>query len=216
MRIFGFDIVKTCKLEQKELESYKVVTQELYNRLLDTLNLLGNIIDSSDESMDDELLLQMLFEHVETICHLILIYDQNIFSTPITAVSITQNMNRLRTNTSNLQNVIMRHQMAVDRLQYANMNFDEDCEETLNDLEDRMDGINERYFKIRKSLLKILFADVNRLISIIQYDLFLIIFGVDILREHRRQKKMKLKKKPNYEVKIFNNIESYKHKEEQK
>ena len=224
MRIFGLDIIRCSKRDQEELDTYKLVTNELYDRLVEFLGFIGGLLDVTNvEEEQTEAIIQQLFERVETVSKLIILYQQNKFSIPITAVSVLQYMNQFREHASRLQNLMLHYAIAEANID----NFDSGQEEI--DYEDTGDGIfnehespyaqqmyrdfenvQKKYMKSRKHLLKILFADVNKMVSIVQYDQFLILFGVDIIRAHRVDMTHAKRKKPDYEVKIFNHFKSNK------
>lgn len=224
MRIFGLDIVRCSKRDHEELETYKLVTNELYDRLVEFLGFIGGLLDVTNvDEEQTEAIIQQLFERVETVSKLIILYQQNKFSMPITAVSILQYMNQFREHAANLQNLMLHYAIAEANID----NFDSDQEEI--EYEETGDGIfiehespyaqqmycdfentQKKYIKSRKHLLKILFADVNKMVSMVQYDQFLILFGVDIIRSYRVDRRHAKQKKPDYEVKIFNHFKSNK------
>lgn len=205
MRLFGFDIVKCSKAQKQELDTYKQLVRELHDRLVDYLNLITNLLNMEDEeSFDEEVYVQLLFEHTETVCKLIILYDANRFAIPITNVAILQRMNQLREHAGMLQNAMIHHIGMVSNQQEYDAEED-DYEETNVQCED----IERRYQSSIRHMEKILFADINRMMSIIQYDLFRIIFGVDILRDNKKRQ-MRIHGNPDFEVKIFNHFDSNK------
>lgn len=205
MRLFGFDIVKCSKAQRQELDTYKQVVRELNDRLVGYLDLIINLLNMKDEeSFDEEACMQLLFEHTETVCKLIILYDANRFAIPITNVSILQRMNQMREHAGMLQNAMIHHMgMASNQQEY---DAEEDEYEETNV---RYENIENRYQSSIRHMEKILFADINRMISIIQYDLFRIIFGVDILRDNKKRQ-MRMRGRPDFEVKIFNHFDSNK------
>ena len=204
MRLFGFDIVKCSKAQKQELDTYKCVVQELNDRLVQFLDFIANLIGIEDpESIDEEACVQLLFEQVETICKLIILYDSNRFAIPITNLSMLQRMNELREHAGMLQSAMIHHVSMLSNREQEN--DDEEDEETTI----RYDNMDRHYYSSIRHMEKIVFADINRIISVIQYDLFRIIFGVDILRDYQKRQK-RIKGKPNFEVKVFNHFESNK------
>lgn len=204
MRLFGFDIVKCSKAQKQELDTYKCVVQELNDRLVQFLDFIANLISIEDpESIDEEACVQLLFEQVETICKLIILYDSNRFAIPITNLSMLQRMNELREHAGMLQSAMIHHVSMLSNREQEN-DDDEDEETTI-----RYDNMDRHYYSSIRHMEKIVFADINRIISVIQYDLFRIIFGVDILRDYQKRQK-RIKGKPNFEVKVFNHFESNK------
>ena len=194
------------------MESYKLVVQELYDKLSEYLDFLAHILDrNDDEDINEEAVVQALFECTETVCKLIIIYDQNKFSVPITAISILNKMNEMRNHAGELQNYMLHHVTMLSQKEYMESKYgDEDeYEEELSDIKMQSESIEKKYQRTLMHLCKILFADVNRMMSIIQYDLFRIIFGVDIIRSYHKNVRLP-HGKPDYEVRIFNRFDSNK------
>lgn len=205
MRLFGFDIVKCSKAQRQELDTYKQVVRELNDRLVQYLDLITGLLNKGyKEPFDEEACVQLLFEQTETVCKLIILYDANRFAIPITNVSILQRMNQMREHAGMLQNAIIHHVGMVNSQQEYDAE-EEEYEET----DIRYENIENRYQSTVRHMEKILFADINRMLSIIQYDLFRIIFGVDILRDNKKRQ-MRMRGKPDFEVKIFNHFDSNK------
>lgn len=198
MRLFGFDIVKCSKAQRQELDTYRQVVRELNDRLVQFLDFIVKLINMDyNEPIDEAAYVQLLFEQTETVRKLIILYDANRFAIPITNVSILQRMNQLREHAGMLQNAMIHHMgMVSNQQEYEETNV-------------QYENIENRYQSSVRHMGKILFADINRMISIIQYDLFRIIFGVDILRDNKKRQ-MRMRGKPDFEVKIFNHFDSNK------
>ena len=209
MKLFGLDIVRCSKLDQQELNTYKKIVQELNDRLIQYLDFLSTLMnyqtgdyDDEEENNDEEQILneeacvQLLFEHTETVCKLIIMYDQNKFSLPITDVSMLQRMNHMREHAGLIQTAMIQHQTMLQQRQV-------DESEYSDSVESQYDQVEERYQASILHMERILFADINKMISVIQYDLFRIIFGVDIIRSHYKIKK-RPPNKPDFEVKVYN------------
>lgn len=210
MRLFGFDIIRCTKQDYQELETYKLTTTELYNRLVEFGDFTAGIIGNRREDVSEDALLQMIFERTETCCKLILLYEQSKFSIPITAIAVSTRMNQLRQHASHLQHFILRHVSLQSRMEQFEEDHDEhEYDEEYSEVKEDYRGVDNRYYRARDHMAKVLYSDITAMLSVVQYDFFQIIFGVDILRDRKQRKKMP-SGKPNYEVKIFNTIKSNK------
>jgi hypothetical protein len=216
LKIFGWDIQRVSKLERQELESYKMIVKELYDRLSEFLDFISQLMQrdtllEKDQTLNEEACVQMLFERVETICKLIILYDQNKFSIPITSIPILNKMNEMRDHAGKLQNYMIHHVAMLNRKEYVESQYEDEDEyqEEISNIQTESNDIEMKYQRTLQHLLKILFADINRMISVIQYDLFRILFGVDIIRSYHTKCRTP-HGRPDYEVKIFNRFDSNK------
>lgn len=219
MRLFGFDIIRCSKKDAQELAVFKATTNELYDRLVEYLSFIGGTLtdDYDVDGENTEAVVQQIFERTETVSKLMILYQQNKFSRPITAVSMMQYLDQFRQHAGNVQQLMLHYVITKSNIEQ----FDEDIDDDDDEYEDEMspfvqnvhqdfDRVKKKYAKSRQHLLKILFADINKLISMIQYDQFLIIFGVDILRMYKAETKHRLHGKPDYVVKVYNKFLSNK------
>ena len=203
MKLFGFDIVRCSKADYQELNTYQTTTIELYNRLVEYGDFIARIIGKYDDN--EEVVLQMIFERTETCCKLILLYMANKYSIPITSLSVSTRMSQLRQHASQLQQYILQHLTVQSRMDEHNE--DDEYEEEYAEIRDEYEDVNVKYYKARDHLAKVLYSDITVMLSVVQYDFFQIIFGVDIIRDRKKRTKVP-KGKPAFEVRIFNEIKS--------
>lgn len=206
MRIFGLDIQRCSKTDIEQLGVYKLVVNELFDRLVTYLDLMSAMINDKTE-IEEDAAIQLMFQHVETITKLVMLYQDNKFSTPLTNVSICKKMEALRQQSGALQELMLYHMNTQSRInRYEQEHDEEEEDEEYSTIKDEYDDVNSRYYQQRSHQCKMIFADINRMISIIQYDVFKLIFGVDIIRDFYNNKRRK--GKPAFMVKIYNNYRS--------
>jgi hypothetical protein len=87
------------------------------------------------------------------------------------------------------------------------MDEHDEYEEEYAEIRDEYEDVNVKYYKARDHLAKVLYSDITAMLSVVQYDFFQIIFGVDIIRDRKKRTKVP-KGKPAFEVRIFNEIKS--------
>lgn len=205
MRIFGLDIVRCSKLDKQQAKQYKQIVMELYNRLLECLDYLVSLMDTKD--IDEGGAIQLLFERTETISNLIIMYRKNKFAVPFTSVAALSVMNNFREHAGMLQSIMVKHLQTEQHLEDLQKRYTDDLEQDkeYQDLYEEYTEVDEKYIRTRRHHLRMLFADLNKLISVVQYDLFRVIFGVDIIRDRN----CKLPKgKPNFQVNLYNKFDS--------
>jgi len=205
VRLFGLDIVRCSKRDINEEQVYKKTVVELYNHIVDFLEMLEDLMDPEYQQFDEEQLVQLMFQKTETICKLIIMYEHNKFSTPITAVSILMKMNQLREHASDLQNFMLHHVAAQNHVEDFEQNYEDEYQEEVKDIRQQYQDVNQKYWRTKRHMLKILIADINRMASIVQYDLFKVIFGVDIIRTHKQRHKLP-HGVPEFKVQIYQDL----------
>lgn len=210
MRIFGFDIVRCSKADQREAEVLEKVVVDIYNNLVTFLAWLKDLTDEHDN--EDEMI-RLMYEFTETISKLMMVYNDNEFSVPLTSIGMMNRMNGLKTNIGNVQKIIMVHFQAKKTFaELEGLYEDGKVSETkYNDMMNKYESSDAGYEDSLIHSIKLLYAEVNTLIPIIQYDLIRILYGVDLVRaNHRYQKQYRRnqKWKSVYEIKVMNECES--------
>ena len=210
MRIFGFDIVRCSKADQQEANALTGVVVDLYNNLTTFLEWLNGLLDEHER--EDEMI-RMMYEFTEIISKLMMVYHDNKFSTPLTSVSMMNRINELKSNVANIQKIVIVHFQAKKTFEELNKLYEDGMvpESKYHEMVDQYESSDSGYEDSLIHSIKLLYADVNTLIPIIQYDLIRIIYGVDLVRAHHRYQKQyrdNQKWKSVYEIKVMNECES--------
>lgn len=201
IRLFGFEISRISKLEREEEKVFKQSTLALNEMLIDFLKYLGDIYDKHD---DEPSIIQHMFEFIESITSALRIYSENKYASPLTTISMNQRIQIIRTHGMRIQHMVSQHHNTRLHME----NFQDMLEEEYEDDDEysqiqlEMDHTESHYERTLRSMIRELFADVNATCAVLQYDVFRIIYGVDIVKSYKKKTKLP-KGTAEYSIKIF-------------
>jgi hypothetical protein len=198
MRLFGLDIRRIKKEDREEETRFKNVLNALDNTILSTLQLL------SDYDLDDRELVVKLYYSVETIQTLVILYEDNKFSTPFTDVNLINLVNNLNNRTALLQQSVIKYYSIMDRsearLQEMGLDeYDEEADEQVNEFRRLVEGLQG----LIEKQIRVATRDLIAIKTCIQYDSLRVISGVDIVRFYYDNRKRCPKGKVEYQFKIM-------------
>ena len=198
MRLFGLDIRRIKKEDREEETRFKNVLNALDNTILSTLQLL------SDYDLDDRELVVKLYYSVETIQTLVILYEDNKFSTLFTDVNLINLVNNLNNRTALLQQSVIKYYSIMDRsearLQEMGQDeYDEEVDEQVNEFRRIVKGLQG----LIEKQIRVTTRDLIAIKTCIQYDSLRVISGVDIVRFYYDNRKRCPKGKVEYQFKIM-------------
>lgn len=198
MRLFGLDIRRIKKEDREEETRFKNVLNALDNTILSTLQLL------SDYDLDDRELVVKLYYSVETIQTLVILYEDNKFSTLFTDVNLINLVNNLNNRTALLQQSVIKYYSIMDRsearLQEMGQDeYDEEADEQVNEFRRIVKGLQG----LIEKQIRVTTRDLIAIKTCIQYDSLRVISGVDIVRFYYDNRKRCPKGKVEYQFKIM-------------
>lgn len=186
MRIFGLDITRCSKVDRREEQVFIKTVTDVYDILCSFMAYIDKtIIDHSNEPE----IIQTTYEFSETMTKLLMIYDDNKFSVPITSVGIIQKLQQIRMHIAQVQQLVSMHYKVLQRnaqmqQKLDNEELDDSTTIKYQEVIDQFDHAETVYEESVVSALRLLFADINTTIPIIQYDVMKVMFGVDIVRSY--------------------------------
>ena len=200
MRIFGFDIIRCSKADRMEEEEFNQITWKLY----DVLNTISMIIDrrvTCDVETDTEFI-RTIFQYVEDIRSLLKLHQKNKFATSHISVAMMYRLSKFRKHLSVMQKLILGQCYARERYTQVNQMYQE--QDIANqEFDENFEELEKEYLTIRNRILDSLRSEVVILVSILQYDVYRIIYHVDIVRSTYYHQKRCPKGNPEYTVRIF-------------
>jgi hypothetical protein len=198
MKLFGLDIRRIKKEDREDEIRFKNVLNALDNTILSTLQLL------SDYDLDDREFVVKLYYSVETIQTLVILYEDNKFSTPFTDVNLINLVNNLNNRTALLQQSVIKYYSIMDqseaRLQEMGQDeYDEEVDERVNEFRRIVKGLQG----LIEKQIRVTTRDLIAIKTCIQYDSFRVTSGVDIVRFYYDNRKRCPKGKVEYQFKIM-------------
>lgn len=183
VRLFGLEIRKVSKLDQKECDIFKDVTV----KLCETLNQFGWFLEHVNLYEFGLSESNLLFEHLETIKSLVHMYERNKFSSPGQCFSLGYHTTRLEEKVVSLQKFMTSFQKL--KIQMAEQFEDMDMEDVVFDEEDvRNHPLAKAWGHILREV-RYTETHIDILLIIIKYDVMRIAMGVDIVREYYNAEK---------------------------
>lgn len=198
MKLFGLDIRRIKKEDREEETRFKNVLTALDSTILSTLQIL------SDYDLDDREFVVKLYYSVETIQTLVILYEDNKFSTPFTDVNLINLVNNLNNRTALLQQSVIKYYSIMDRsearLQEMGLDeYDEEADEQVNEFRRLVEGLQG----LIEKQIRVTTRDLIAIKTCIQYDSLRVTSGVDIVRFYYDNRKRCPRGKVEYQFKIM-------------
>lgn len=205
MRLFGFDIIRVKKRDIEQVTVLKKVVIALSDVISDAIECAESI--NSDNYNQK---ITILLQQVQVITTLMLLYEENKFAKPFDAVRLVNLQNNISKEASTFRHMLMQYStlqekvrdvMIIRRQEYLESSDGDDM-----DMEWESEKINMTMHNLQLSLERKqtrLIEALIKALSIVQYDIFRITSGVDIIRSCNDLKKMFPRGKAVYEFKMM-------------
>ena len=215
MNIFGFDIIRVKKKERKEASSLVNIVSTLEDCLSDAIDTIDRLDCTDYDIANKEIML--LNQQVHSITALMFLYEENKYARLFQIIKISDATLSLEKNVSMLNDMVFKYLSIKNRLEHVRGQVhdddddDDDCDDDYKSFMfkhltgDRFDKLESFVDEMEECVVnqKII---VTRLLldclTAIQYDIFRIASGVDIIRSHKRLKQIFPKDTAVYEIKM--------------
>jgi len=203
MRLFGFDIIRVKKRDIEQVTVLKKVVIALSDVISDTIECAESI--NSDNYNQK---ITILLQQVQVITTLMLLYEENKFAKPFDAVRLVNLQNTISKEASTFRHMLMQYStlqekvrdvMIIRRQEYLESSDGDDMEWESEKINMAMHNLQLSLERKQARLIEALI----KALSIVQYDIFRITSGVDIIRSCNDLKKMFPRGKAVYEFKMM-------------
>lgn len=203
MRLFGFDIIRVKKRDIEQVTVLKKVVIALSDVISDAIECAESI--NSDNYNQK---ITMLLQQVQVITTLMLLYEENKFAKPFDAVRLVNLQNNISKEASTFRHMLMQYStlqekvrdvMIIRRQEYLESSDGDDMEWESEKINMTMHNLQLSLERKQARLIEALI----KALSIVQYDIFRITSGVDIIRSCNDLKKMFPRGKAVYEFKMM-------------
>lgn len=203
MRLFGFDIIRVKKRDIEQVTVLKKVVIALSDVISDTISCAESI--NSDNYNQK---ITILLQQVQVITTLMLLYEENKFAKPFDAVRLVNLQNNISKEASTFRHMLMQYStlqekvrdvMIIRRQEYLESSDGDDMEWESEKINMTMHNLQLSLERKQTRLIEALI----KALSIVQYDIFRITSGVDIIRSCNDLKKMFPRGKAVYEFKMM-------------
>ena len=200
MRLFGLDIRRIKKEDREEETRFKNTLNALDGTILSALQLL------SDFDIEDREFIVKLYYAVETIQSLVIMYEDNKFSTPFTDINLVRLVEGLNNRASFMQQSIIKYYTIIERsgTRLQEMGSDEDdCDDYIDERVNEFKEIVESIQRLIEKQVRVITRDLIAIKTCIQYDSLRVTSGVDIVRFYYDNRKRCPKGRVEYQIKIM-------------
>lgn len=205
MKLFGFDIIRVKKRDIEQANILKKVVIALSETISDAIECAESInLDNYNQKIT------ILLHQVQVITTLMLLYEENKFAKPFDAVRLVNLQNNISREASTFRQMLIQYSTLQEKVHdvmvIRRQEFLESSDGDDMDMEWESEKINMTMHNMQLSLERKQARLVETLIkalSIVQYDIFRITSGVDIIRSCKDLKKMYPRGKAVYEFKMM-------------
>lgn len=205
MRLFGFDIIRVKKRDIEQATILKKVVIALSDVISDAIGCAESInLDNYNQKIT------ILLHQVQVITTLMLLYEENKFAKPFDAVRLVNLQNTISKEASTFRHMLMQYSTLQEKVQdvmiIRRQEYLESSDGDYMDMEWESEKINMTMHHMHSSLERKqarLIETLIKALSIVQYDIFRITIGVDIIRSCNDLKKMFPRGKAVYEFKMM-------------
>lgn len=203
MRLFGFDIIRVKKRDIEQVNALKKVVITLSDVISDTISCVESItLDNYNQKIT------ILLHQVQVITTLMLLYEENKFAKPFDAVRLVNLQNTISKEASTFRHMLMQYSTLQEKVEDVMIIRRQEYIESSDgdDMDMESEKINMTMHNMQLSLERKqarLIETLIKALSIVQYDIFRITSGVDIIRSCNDLKKMFPRGKAVYEFKMM-------------
>ena len=206
MKFLFWDVVSIKKQDQQEAQRFVNTVHALIEIITDGLDTMETIHEYGYDTMTH--MNELLF-NIQTIKTLTVLYEDNKFSRPFASIKLINLNGVMESQLKRYHAMISRYQFLQSQVAFARKQVQpimDEYEECDNEFETKFQNMDTQLDNICLAIGKqhdALTSTMLKLLTAVQYDMFRITSGVDIIRSHRSLNKRFPNGKAIYEFKMI-------------